>query len=175
MALDQGTRPQQWIQFQNFPGSFFWSGKPAVLSSPTALYAGYYVERGLPPGKGCPNKRVMDLHWHWYGFDRALSAEPFRSNLSTALASLPTPRCVWVSNLTQGIDQSFSLKGHSTLTKVRAYANKIPPNKWVDVVLGVRYSKRECLRLQDQIVEKLIEPLKQAHALYALVCSAQGV
>jgi len=166
---------QQWIQFEpeGFRGPFFWSGKAAVLSSSAALYAGYYVERGLPPGEDQP-ELIMGPGWHWHGFRRALCEEPILNHLSAIVARLPrTRRCIWVSNPASGRGRAYPFKTQSTAVKVRAYVDSIPSDKWVDVIIGVQYSKDECLGLQNQIVEEIIEPLKEGHELYTLVCSSQ--
>ena len=166
---------QRWIQFEPRTniGPFFWSGKPAVLSSPTALYAGYYVERGYRSDrpKETEASQVMDERWHWHGFYRALSEEPLRSNLGWTLASLPeTRRCVWVSQPPNNKDQK-EFDAQATLAEVKAYvdSDSIRQDEWVDVIVGARYLKDECLSLQDQIVTEVINALKKGAELYELV------
>ena len=52
---------QWWLQYQPPElGAFFWSGKPAVMSDENGLYAGYYVERGLPDDVASVEQRARD-------------------------------------------------------------------------------------------------------------------
>jgi len=167
---------QKWIQFQPQKGAFFWSGKPAVLSSPTALYAGYYVERGYPPDRPKTEaSQTMRPGWHWYGFYRVLSEKPLQGGFSAVLGSLTdTRRCIWVSQPTSkeptGSEKDFS--GQVVLASIKEHIDQISPDEWIDVVVGARYLKDECLSVQDQIVPEIMTALKKGAELYELVLAA---
>jgi hypothetical protein len=167
---------QQWIQFEldGFSVPFFWSGKPAILSSPSHLFAGYYVERGLPERPDQP-LMVMNLGWDWHGFYRAFPEGPMMDRITATVAKLPKERCrVWVTNPPSG-DRSriFSLEGHEDAETIKAHIDSIPPTEWVDVVVGVQYGLEECLNLQDRIVEEIIAPLRIGFEIYNLVAASR--
>lgn len=81
-------------------------------------------------------------------------------------------RCIWVSNSTKGEERSYPFESEM-LANTRRYIDSTPPNEWVDVIVGVQHSKDECLSRQQEIMEEIIQPLKQGYELYKLVCSAQ--
>jgi hypothetical protein len=84
-----------------------------------------------------------------------------------------TRRFIWIETPANRAGQAYSYEGSSTLASVKVYVDSLPPNQWVDVVLGVRYSREECLGLQEGIVERLVQPLQHAHELYELVSGLQ--
>jgi hypothetical protein len=110
----------------------------------------------------------MDAEWHWHTFYRALSEDSLGSAI---LASLFERHCIWISQ-PKSPSEYQEFDAQPTVAKVKAYVDSLPSDEWVDVVLGVRHSKDECLRLQDEIVTKLIDPLKKGYELYEVVRDA---
>ncbi len=182
----------QWIQFERDnwpPGPHFWRGKPAVLSSPSALYAGYYVERGYPPGQPAPAtpEQIMedgDTNWDWGRFVELLSEESAGDGQEDEFSGLLLPlpvgrRCIWVcDSTTDRCGQPFYFQGRHTLVEVLKHVKEIKRDHWIDLVVGVEYSLSECVHLQDGLVKELVQvdsngvaagPLKQAYELCRLV------
>jgi|SRR5208282_2081476 len=177
---------QQWIQFEpnDLPaGPFFWSGKPAILSSPSALYAGYYVERGYPPEDATQEQKDLgevmaddDKQWDWHRFCRLLSPG---SSLSELLFKLPAERrCIWIWDAKEQRGHAHKFGDQPPFAAVKDHIKEIKRKHWIDLVVGVEYSLDDCLLPKDQIVKDLVQvdrdgvvlgPLKQAYDLYQLV------
>jgi hypothetical protein len=160
---------KQWIQFEPdwLKGPAFMFGKPGIMSQGEALYAGYYVERGLPPDCGRPEYIIGD-DWHWHGFDQCLKNDDLRSRLNFMLLNLPeNRRCIWIR--TDQAQNCLEYEGDHSLLNTREIVQGVPANEWIDVILGVRFSKKECLDLQDGIVLELSTPIIRSHEISSLV------
>ncbi|MGA3328797.1 MAG: hypothetical protein ABSF45_30475 [Terriglobia bacterium] len=184
----------QWVQFEReeWPsGPCFWRCKPAVLaspSSPSALYAGFYIERGLPPGAATPAEvergQVMaddDENWDWNRFYPRLSTE---TGLGEIMLKFPAQRrCIWVWDSTAKCGKPFPFQGRPALADVQKHITGIARDHWIDLVVGVEYSLSECVHLQDGLVKELVKvdadglaagPLKLACELCQLIRPHQG-
>ena len=158
----------QWIQFEKpgFNGPAFWLGKPAVLSSEDMLYVGYYVERGLQVHDN-PDYQISD-GWHWKAFINCLQDENYRLTINAILMNLPEHRrCIWIR--TDRNESFIEYKGVSDLSKIRAAIESIPKSGWMEVILGVFFSKKECLDLQEKIQLELISPILRASEILSYV------
>lgn len=189
----------QWVQYEpkDYRGPAFRIGKPAVVAgrsldaSHPALYAGYYIERGLPPGTPgrIYREQIMednDPTWDWTRFYKTLSDESAgivaangQAKLSGVLRSLPTDRrCIWISDstakavTTQTGDTIIApgichaLGELSELSKVKDDIGKIKRTHWIDLIVGVRYSMEECMERQEGLIDGIVCSLKQAYLLY---------
>lgn len=167
----------QWIQFEpiGIPGPFFWYGKPAILADNGWLYVGYYIERGLSNHDSSLDY-VLTEKWHWQGFVKCLENREDRSTLSSLILNLSNGRrCVWI-RLSQGNrvmeSNSFEFKDENTLMVAHKRFPSVPPDEWIEVLLGVRFSKEECLNLQKKIVSELKTPIIRADEIRWLVMEA---
>ncbi|MDE2180772.1 MAG: hypothetical protein KGJ40_07995 [candidate division NC10 bacterium] len=161
---------KQWIQFEEpgLPGPIFWLGKPGIISNEEILYAGYYVERGLPQRPGIPSTYAITPEWHWHGFIKCLVNHELRSVLSRLLLNLPEQRnCIWIH--TETSDQHFKYVSEDTLLEAQSALPALSSDKWIDVVLGVFFTKQECLGLQAELVHHLVSPIIQAYEICSLV------
>ena len=149
----------QWIQFEEpkSNGPAFWLGKPAIIPSNDKLYAGYYVERGLQ--KHDNPAYIISDGWYWHAFINCLKDDRYRSTLHDHIMNLPEERrCIWIRSDKQV--ESFEYKEETDLSKTFLRLESLPENKWIDVVVGVGFSKEECLDLQDKIINQLIPPIR---------------
>ena len=187
------TPLKQWVQFEReeWPsGPCFWRCKPAVLSSrssPSSLYAGIYIERGLPLRAATPAEvergQVMvdnDEKWDWNRFDQRLSTE---TAIGEIMLKFPAQRrCIWVWDSTAKSGKTFHFQGRPPLADVQKHVKDIDRDHWIDLVIGVEYSMTECLRLQDELVKELVQvdangvatgPLKLGYDLCQLIRPAR--
>ncbi len=158
----------QWIQFEpvGHVGPAFWLGKPAILSGNGFLYVGYYVERGLLSHPSHP-EYVITPEWEWHGFMKCLEHDPCRRTLNSLMQNLPEEqRCLWVRIVhdEKGIllDQVLAYGDEHTLLDFMRISAQAPTDHWVEAMLGVRFSKEECLHLQKKIVPEMRNPLIRA-------------
>ncbi|MGA2160227.1 MAG: hypothetical protein ABSG90_13565 [Dehalococcoidia bacterium] len=168
----------QLIQFEpiGISGPFFWYGKPAILADDGWLYVGYYIERGLRTHDSSLDY-VLAENWHWYGFMECLENPESRLTLASLILNLPSERrCLWI-RVFQGNKvkerNPFEFKDENTLMKAHKRFLSVPPDEWIDVVLGVRFSKEECLNHQKKIVSELKAPIIRADEIRWLVMEAQ--
>ena len=184
---------EQWIQYEprelrkdhrdDEEGSaFFWSGKPAALASESAMYVGYYVERGLPQGYGKPEQvkrgQEIDSTWHWNGFKQMLSEETPGKILLAVMDSLPAAhRTIWVRNSTTEESKPFPLQRPDTsvLANVWKYADNIQKTHWIDVVAGAEFSLDRCLDKQSELVPEIFHALRAGYELYKEVIKLMPV
>ena len=184
---------EQWIHYEprefkkdhrddQEGSSFFWSGKPAALASPLAMYVGYYVERGLPLGQGRPDqvKRGQEIGptWHWNGFKRMLCEEAQEKLLFEVMDSLPSAtRCIWVQNSITRKNKVFPLEGQATSVpaNVEGYAGKIPLSDWIDLVAGTEFTMERCLEKQSDLVPDIFQALRVGYHLYKEVAKLMPV
>ena len=162
---------RQWIQFEPSVsvGPVFWMGKASIRSSNTALYAGYYVERGLPPDKGHKLEYVITKEWQWHGFINCLR----NASLHNLLMDLPEDRrCIWIENDEIDLDERIRYTNESSLRHANDIISDIADDYWINVMIGNFYSKDECLKIQNQIVQELRTPLVRAFEIDSLVISS---
>jgi hypothetical protein len=159
---------QQWIQFEPSVsiGPVFWMGKASIRSSATALYVGYYVERGLKWAEGIKQEYITTEDWHWHGFVNCLK----EGSLHALLMDLPADRrCIWIENDEIDLDERIGYTNESSLRQVENFINNIADNHWINVMLGNSYSKDECLKTQNQIVQEFRTPVVRAYEIDTLV------
>ncbi|MBI4766662.1 MAG: hypothetical protein HY787_19045 [Deltaproteobacteria bacterium] len=165
----------QWIQFEDstLPGPIFWIGKPALLSSKDSLYIGYYVERGFPEEEERDPLYTIGPKWHWNGFLTCLNENKLRNQLSLLLNNLNEKRrCIWID--ADNSSKQISYKNDKSLLEAKKYIYSLPSKLRIDLILGVYYSKEECLNLQDKIVSEIVTPLIRAYEIKTLVEQALG-
>jgi hypothetical protein len=174
---------QQWVQFEpeNRVGPFFSSGKLAILSTEEALYAGYYVESGLLFEEATQDEKdrgqVMDESWHWNGFRRLICEEP--ESLFRITAALPPgQRCVWlcVTERQRNNEKSLlkvSLGSEVGLRAVIDHVRNSRRGDWIDLIVGVEFTKDECEQLQFDIVPKLVQLAPDGKVLGPLVVASE--
>jgi hypothetical protein len=178
------------VQFEpeGYSLPFFWSGKPAVRSTRSdtaqdanaAIFAGYYVERGLDEHDD-PYQQISAT-WHWHGLHRCLTEPALRNNLNDLMLTLPeSRRTVWLEGggikqpdgtLAPGYSHVFPYVGRETLARVHDTIRAIPPTQWINLMLGNRFSKSECLERQGDLVTDFRTPIVRAHEIRALVESS---
>ena len=168
---------EQWIQFETglIPGPLFWIGKPAIRASTDALYAGYYVERGLPPGNIRGDSGVITPQWHWHGFWRCLTEEDFRTQLHELMLGLQEERrSIWID---AGERSAFlSYTGENSLEEAAGLCSSVPPDYWIDFFIGIRLEKEQCLALQGAIVPEIQNALVRVEEISSLVqCARDGL
>jgi len=146
---------QRWLQYQPITGQFFWHSKPAIASTREALYAGYYVERGLPDNVAAlhriPEMEVIKPHWHWWPFMDFLIAEP--QTLYSTLAKFPAERrCVWVCDsephpdvTVSNLGTPFRISSVPDLDAVKDHIGRVRHDHWIDLIAGIQYTKDECM------------------------------
>ena len=166
---------QQWIQCEplGLSGPFFWMGKPAVLAHDGKLYAGYYLERGVEPGKG-PSEQILTDDWDWHTLLGTLAEKTGRGNLTELLLSLPNERrCLFINGV-YGIQDErqpeiLSFTGDTTWQEAQRRFIEASTEHWLEIVAGVWFDMDECLSLQAKIVAELREPLQRAEDIYRSV------
>lgn len=152
---------RQWIQFEPSVsvGPLFWMGKTSIRSSNTSLYAGYYIERGVPQTEANKREYIMTKEWHWHGFMNCLKT----ASLHYSLMELPVDkRCIWIENDEIELDERINYINESSLRQVENIINNIDDRYWINVMIGNFYSKDECLKIQNEIVQELRAPLIRA-------------
>jgi len=186
----------QWVQFEpeGSSGPLFWRGKPAIRASRSkdsrsglvtveeALFVGYYVERGLPTHPSIP-EAVMDPGWEWYGFKRCLSEPDFRKELDALMMNLPAGRrTFWIDcseseradgHVLPPVSWIVRYAGASTLADAALIINGIAPTQWVNVMLGSRFTKDECLERQHDVVTDFRNPIVRANEIRGLIENAK--
>jgi len=166
---------KQWIQFEEpgLTGPVFWLGKPGIISNEEALYAGFYVERGLPRGNGTLSTYVITPEWHWHGFAQCLDNPNLRSALNSLLQELPRQRsCIWIRTDTDQGNQHLNYESENTLLDTKNYLAALPSDIWIEVILGVSFRKPECLGRQEEIIPDLNAPIICADEISSLVKDA---
>jgi hypothetical protein len=167
---------QRWLQYQPpNTGPFFWSGKPAIISTREALYAGYYVERGLSSDVAAQNHRpkqeVINDGWDWNRFLDLLIKQP--AILYSELAKLPAERrCIWLCDQPPSHHQNVTASNLGRVYSINNVADLDAPktridheihiDHWIDLIAGVRYAKDECLDKDrwPSIVREIVNALE---------------
>jgi hypothetical protein len=181
----------QWVQFEppGWSGPLFWSGKPAFRASSStpskpgrpvsedALYVGYYVERGVLTAQD-PDQ-VIDEKWHWHGFHQCLTNPRLRAELDRLLLDLPEGRrTIWMTGSRHEepsgqVHPEFTYvdryHGERSLDAALARIKQIPPTQWLNVMLGSRFTKAECLVRQADLVGEFRNPTVRANEVRQLV------
>lgn len=150
----------QWVQYEDptIPGPSFWRGKPAIRANADSLFAGYYVERGLPKNEN-PDY-VLGPRWHWHGFMHCIQSED-QENVNKLIRNFSLERaCVWIQSETGECIIRYS--GVETLTAVEKEVAKTPADVWVNLMVAEEYKKQECLEHQENIVSRLQKPIVAA-------------
>ena len=177
-TLTQGLPALHWIQFEP-PGyklPAFWMGKPAILAWDDMLYVGYYVERGYEPRAKPEYLRthpeyIMDAGWHWHAFRNVLRDKTRRDQLHCLMENLPASRrCV--SLCAPRPSNRIAYKGRSSLLAMESAIKGCNPNEWIDLILGVSFTRDDCLTLQSAIIDELRAPLIRAMEIHELVLGA---
>jgi len=159
---------RQWIQYETpgFPGSLFWIGKPAIRSNKEFLFAGYYIEKGFTKHEKA-DYQLTDK-WHWHGFVRCLKDEDRQGLINDSIISLPQEhRSCWIE--TDDMDKSYPYVGKESLRDIQTMMDGPQKNLWLNVMLGVCFSKEECLNLQERIVGELQKPIITANDIDEIV------
>lgn len=162
---------KQWIQYENpeLPGSFFGIGKPAIRSNKDYLFSGYYIEKGL--AKHQMREYVMTNKWHSHGFMRCLSKPSFMKTMNSLLIDLPVERrCYWIE--TDDLNESYPYGEEESLKELLVSINGQRKDIWINVMLGIRFSKQECLALQEKIVNELQNSIIRASQIDDIVINA---
>ena len=61
----------------------------------------------------------------------------------------------------------------STLEQIKVRVDEAPKAVWVDLIVGIRLSKAECLDLQERVVGRLQNAIIRAHEIEALAEAAR--
>lgn len=172
------ARWQQWVQCEppGWSGPLFWMGKPAVLSWQGNLYAGYYLERGVELGSG-PLEQVMTDGWHWQTFMLLLASRENRSKITKLLLGLPQERrCLFINGhygeQKEVRSATLPFTGDQVWQQAQPLIAAASTKHWLEVVVGVRFAKAECLQLQANLLDLIRKPLQVAEELYWLVQQA---
>ncbi len=166
---------QQWVQCEppGLSGPFFWMGKPTVLAQEGRLYAGYYLERGVQPGKG-PSEQVLTSDWDWHGLLGLLAEDTGRRNLTELLLDLPDERrCLFINGV-YGVQEArqaeiLPFTGDAAWQEAQRRVKDASTEHWIEIVAGVWFDMEECLSRQANLVAELREPLQRAEDIYRLV------
>lgn len=166
---------QQWVQCEppGWSGPLYWMGKPAVLSWQGNLYAGYYLERGLDPGSG-PEDQIMTSGWHWLTFLTMLADEGKRSRINTLLFSLPLERrCLFINGHygepPEVRSATLPFTDDRVWQQARTRIDAASTKHWLEIVVGVWFSKAECLQLQTKVLDLIRKPLQVAEEISRLI------
>ena len=166
----------RWIQYEpkGLPGPAFWLAKPAIVASISHLFLGCFVERGYPKVKTRVPAEVFDPRWQWHGFTAVLDSQARRGELHEHLANLPAERTclrLWI-----GKDETVTPYADlDSLLALRQTLATIPGDQWINCLLGVRFSKQECLLKQERLVDELRTPLVRAWEIADLIERAMPV
>ena len=160
----------RWVQYQppGLKGPEHWLAKPAILPSESKLFAGCFVERGLPKELAREPEYIFGKSWRWHGFIACLEDPDLRARLHAYMTNLTTGRsCIrtWVEHAEDHVD---AYTGADCLLALRDRLKTIPADKWITCVLGVQFTKIECLDLQEKIVLELRNPIIRASEMTAL-------
>jgi hypothetical protein len=144
---------QRWIQYQphGFDGAAFWLAKPAIMSNGSTLVVGCYVERGLPREVTREPTEIFDKAWHWNGLEACLENP---GKVHDFMKMLPPARActrLWIDNK----GEATPYTGPDSLLSLRNILQSIPKEKWINLLLGVQFTKAECLALQEKIVPEM--------------------
>lgn len=176
----------RYVQFEpvNWSGPFVFAGRPAVKAmshmapQEEALVVGYLVERGyaLSPSHPIPNHEVMDRTWHWRGFERCLTDRRLSSHLNDLMNDLAeSGRVIWTVVEGPGavVNTDIPYSGVSTLDRVKAIVDGASANQWVSVMLGVKFTKEQCLRFSKaDILQEFSGLIVQAAEITTVVENA---
>jgi hypothetical protein len=165
---------KQWIQFENpnFSGPAFWLGKPGIISSKDTLYIGYYIERGLPKEESGSPHYEMKSDWHWNGFYKCLNDKSLLKELNSYLVDLENfNSCIWLH--TDKSEERIDYEDNS-LSEAKMIIDSMPSNLWIDVILGIYFSKEECLERQNKIISDLSIPIIRAYEIASFVNDAMN-
>jgi hypothetical protein len=61
----------------------------------------------------------------------------------------------------------------TSIDEAKATIDPIPPEQWINVILGSRYTLDECLAEQHGLVDQLRTPIVRAHEIYELIKDAR--
>jgi hypothetical protein len=142
---------QQWIQCEppGLSGPFFWMGKPAVLAQDGRLFAGYYLERGVQPGKG-PPEQILTGDWDWHGLLGLLAEDTGRRILTELILDLPDKRrCLFINGV-YGVQETrqaeiLPFTEEATWQDAQRRFKDASKEHWLEIVAGVWFDMEECL------------------------------
>ncbi|HEX3552023.1 MAG TPA: hypothetical protein VIA62_02210 [Thermoanaerobaculia bacterium] len=149
----------QWVQIEpsGYSGPTHWFGKPAVVADIGALYAGYYIERGIDHHER--PEYVITPEWHWYSLRACIDKPAVRHEIDAVMQEVPPERRKVAASCR---DQYFepAYEGETTLLAFRRFVDECPPGEWVNGYLGARFEIDECLTQQEKLVGRLVSPLQ---------------
>ena len=91
-------------------------------------------------------------------------------SLHELLIELPNDRrCIWIENDEINLDERIFYKNEESLKEAESIINEIADNHWINVMLGNSYSKDECIKIQQHIVQQLRTPVVRAFEMDSLV------
>ena len=149
----------QWVQIEpsGYSGPTHWLGKPAVVADSGALYAGYYIERGIDDHER--PEYVITPEWHWYSLRACIDKPEVRREIDDAMQKVPPEhRQVAASCRDQYFEPAY--EGETTLLAFRRFVDECPPGEWVNGYLGACFEIDECLTQQEKLVDRLVSPLQ---------------
>lgn len=161
-----------WIQIEpkGFSGPAYWLGKPAVMARSENLYAGYYVERGYHSHRH--PEYVITPEWHWHAFQSCLAQSARRTHIDSLIRTLdPAIRALAVFCGDDRLELAY--QDEHTLTRAAEYTRSCPPSEWIDLFLGVRLPRDECLARQGAIRNRLEPALIRGREIEEVVLEAR--
>lgn len=161
-----------WIQIEprGFSGPAHWLGKPAVVARSGVLYVGYYVERGYPSHQH--PEYVITPEWHWHAFERCLAQGARRTQIDSLMRMLdPEVRALTV--FCGDVRLELAYQDERTLAQATEYTRSCPPSEWIDLFLGVRLPREECLARQGAIRDQLEPALIRGRQIEEVVLEAR--
>ena len=148
-----------WVQIDpsGYSGPAHWLGKPAVVADGEALYAGYYIERGIDHHER--PEYVITSEWHWHSLRACIDKPATRREIDTVMQEVPSERR-WVAAFCRDKRFEPAYESEATLLAFRRFVDECPPGEWVNGYLGARFEIDECLTQQEKLVDRLVSPLQ---------------
>jgi hypothetical protein len=134
------------------------------------LYAGYYVERGYPSHQHL--EYVITPEWHWHAFESCLAHDARRTQIDALMRMLdPETRTLAVFCGDDRLELAY--QDEQTLVRAAEYTRSRPLSEWIDLFLGVRLPREECLARQGAIRDCLEPALIRGRQIEEVVLEAR--
>ena len=143
--------------------------KPAILPSDSAIFVGCYVERGYPKEVTRDPNYVFEKMWRWNGFIACLDDDSMCGKLGSFLNDLPAARACIRFWFDRGEQEVIPYSSAQQLPELRERLKSIPDERWINCLLGVSFTRDECLGLQAKIIPELRNPIIRASEIADLI------
>jgi len=165
----------QWIQYEErgVTGAKFYLAKPSVVAFDSDYFtAGLYIERGHAL-EGATSQQirlghVIDRHWHWHGLVRLWSTHEGRERFHAYVREMPGA-AVSLRYSSDGTRLGPWEANPTTYSRALAEIERVPSSLWIDLVVGVQFSRDTWNRDPETVKRGCEDPITQAFGLLDLI------